>query len=139
MNWWCCKADFGEHEMSCENYGPSSDCSAANDFGPQKQPASLARVVAQSNAAANELRSAHTPGPWSADRRYGSSFAIEPNVAWLGASASVAESTNAANARLIAEAPEMLQVIQRLAAGCIEEPEIKMLIQECRRIVQTVV
>jgi hypothetical protein len=44
------------------------------------------------------------------------------------------------DAELIAEAPEMFQVIQRLAEpGFIGESELKMLIQECRRIVAKVV
>jgi len=61
---------------------------------------------------------------------------------YLTAKHNVAQATDEmdANGRLIAEAPEMFQVIQRLSEpGGIGESELKMLIQECRRIVQKVV
>jgi len=61
---------------------------------------------------------------------------------YLTAKHNVAKATDEmdANGRLIAEAPEMFQVIQRLSEpGGIGESELKMLTEECRRIVQKVV
>jgi hypothetical protein len=53
----------------------------------------------------NEIK--HTTGPWTIEERYPGSYAIEPNVAWLGASSSHQPGENLANARLIAAAPDL--------------------------------
>lgn len=45
-----------------------------------------------------------TKGPWKIDYRFPGSYAIEPDVAWLGASLGRQEGENLANAELIAEA-----------------------------------
>jgi hypothetical protein len=61
---------------------------------------------------------------------------------YLTAKHNVAKATDEIdrNGRLIAEAPEMFQVIQRLSEpGGIGESELKMLTEECCRIVQKVV
>ena len=52
-----------------------------------------------------------TPGPWAIEQRY-TAYAIEPNVAWMGASSSHTAGENLANARLIAAAPEMLAALK---------------------------
>ena len=54
----------------------------------------------------------HTSGPWEIEERFSGSYAIEPNVAWLGASSSHQPGENLANARLIAAAPEMLAALK---------------------------
>lgn len=48
-----------------------------------------------------------TPGPWRIERRHHVSYAIEPGIAWLGASSSQATGENLANAQLIAAAPDL--------------------------------
>lgn len=90
---------------------------------------------------------AHTPGPWTVANNSRSVLAgpvkINQQVGPGGQSAAAQalnDLTLLANAKLIAEAPEMFQVIQRLAEpGFIGESELKKLIQECRRIVAKVV
>lgn len=63
---------------------------------------------------------AHTPGPWSIEERYTDSYAINPNVAWLGASSSDKEGENEANAHLIAAAPDLLVALEEVLS-CISE------------------
>jgi hypothetical protein len=90
-----------------------------------------------------------TRGPWFYDA---SSATVRDNMdmtvcelkgwGYLTAKHNVAKATDEmdANGRLIAEAPEMFQVIERLSEpGWFAESELKMLIEECRRIVQKVV
>jgi hypothetical protein len=97
----------------------------------------------------NKNESVVTRGPWSYDA---SSATVRDNMdmtvcevkgwGYLTAKHNVAKATDDidANGRLIAEAPEMFQVIQRLSEpGGIGESELNMLIEECRRIVQKVV
>jgi hypothetical protein len=59
----------------------------------------------------------HTTGPWTIDERFPGSYAIEPNVAWLGASSSHQPGENFANARLIAAAPELLAALQSIMSS----------------------
>lgn len=89
----------------------------------------------------------YTPGPWTCNRlidNAGKPYAtlcechIDLGTCMIWAPPGNVEQE--ANARLIAAAPEMFQVIQRLAEpGLIGESELKMLIKECRKIVQKVV
>jgi hypothetical protein len=53
----------------------------------------------------------HTSGPWEIEERFSGSYAIEPNVAWLGASSSHQPGENLANARLIAAAPDLYHAL----------------------------
>ena len=85
----------------------------------------------------------HTPAPWSllCDEARG-----RPRCLVVDAKGNEIASVNPyreswnQDAKVIAESPEMLQVIKRLAEpGWFGESELKMLIQECRRIVQKVV
>jgi hypothetical protein len=89
-----------------------------------------------------------TPGPWFYDAPNATVRDMDMTVCemkgwgYLTAKHNVAKATDEIdrNGRLIAEAPEMFQVIQRLSEpGWIAESELKMLIQECRKIVQKVV
>jgi hypothetical protein len=66
----------------------------------------------------NEIKPTPTPGPWEIDERFPGSYAIEPNVAWLGASSSHQNGENLANARLIAAAPELLEALEEMARFC---------------------
>jgi hypothetical protein len=107
-------------------------------------------------------RVVHTPGPWRpgrADKSYDSgipdnAFAVfaEPhhrqecglqgNAAVICVIAKPERMTveDIANARLIAAAPEMFQVVQALAtAEWIEESEMRFLVNECREIMRKVV
>jgi len=89
----------------------------------------------------------HTPGPWivsphaknlvaTADNKIGIAD-VAMCAPWI---AKPPQEQQDANAKLMAESPEMFQVIQRLAEpGFIGETELKMLVQECRRIVAKVV
>jgi hypothetical protein len=52
-----------------------------------------------------------TPGPWQIDERFPGSYAIEPTVAWLGASSGHQPGENLANARLIAAAPDLYHAL----------------------------
>lgn len=63
----------------------------------------------------NEITSKPTPGPWEIHERFPGSYAIEPGIAWLGASSSQEPGENMANARLIRQAPEMLAALQAIA------------------------
>lgn len=85
----------------------------------------------------------HTPGPWNllcSEARGGPRcLVVCPKDNEIASINPFRESWNQ-DAELIAEAPEMFQVIQRLAEpGFMGEAELKMLIQECRRIVAKVV
>lgn len=97
----------------------------------------------------------HTPGPWTAGKpqwkRGGPPYKI-PISGPSGTIANVLTHESIqwhppeqrdlqpnGDAKLIAEAPEMFQVIERLAEpGFIGESELRMLIEECRRIVAAV-
>jgi hypothetical protein len=88
-------------------------------------------------------------GPWSYDAsiatvrdNMGMTVCEVKGWGYLTAKHNVAKATDEIdrNGRLIAEAPEMFQVIERLSdPGGIGVSELKMLIQECRRIVKKVV
>jgi hypothetical protein len=92
----------------------------------------------------------HTPGPWEYVASVAMVRAMDDEMTvcelkgwgYLTAKHNVAKATDEMdrNGRLIAEAPEMFQVIQRMSEpGEIGESELKMLVEECRRIVQKVV
>jgi hypothetical protein len=96
----------------------------------------------------NKNKSVVTRGLWFYDA---SSATVRDNMdmtvcevkgwGYLTAKHNVAKATDEIdrNGRLIAEAPEMFQVIERLSKpGGISESELKMLLEECRRIVQKV-
>ena len=53
-----------------------------------------------------------TPGPWRIDERFPGSYAIEPDIAWLGASSSQAPGENLANAQLMAAAPDLYAALR---------------------------
>ena len=53
-----------------------------------------------------------TPGPWRIDERFLGSYAIEPSIAWLGASSGQATGENLANAQLIAAAPDLYAALR---------------------------
>lgn len=113
----------------------------------------LAKGDIEVNDRDRDTKGGYTPGPWKAGepqwRRYGPPYKI-PISGPHGTIANVLTHESIqwypleqrdpqpnANAKLIAEAPEMFQVIKRLAEpGWFGESELKMLIQECRRIVQ---
>ena len=77
----------------------------------------------------------HTPGPWEV-RELDGLFAIAHKGGWVMESGD--EQQDRTDAKLIAAAPEMLQVIERLATpGWFGESELQALIQECRRIMNT--
>jgi hypothetical protein len=89
-----------------------------------------------------------TRGPWFYDASSATVRNMDMTVCelkgwgYLTAKHNVAKATDEMdrNGRLIAEAPEMFQVIQRMSEpGWIAESELKMLVEECRRIVQKVV
>jgi len=90
-------------------------------------------------------RVAHTPGPWRQGgikefSPTGKCREIVADDGRIGVVYGTTDDDCKANARLAEAALEMYQVIQRLAEpGFIGESELKMLIQECRRIVQKVV
>jgi hypothetical protein len=65
----------------------------------------------------SEIRPTPTPGPWEIDERYPGSYAIELNVAWLGASSSHQPGENLANARLIAAAPDLLEALKSIVSS----------------------
>lgn len=108
---------------------------------PPEKPSSVASVQSI----------VHTPGPWKRYEGYGVDFrrpvitdAIPDRDGKCVANCiCYVATTNGdwdANAKLIAEAPEMFKVIQRFAEpGWFGESELKILIQECRRIVAKVV
>ena len=66
----------------------------------------------------NKIKPTPTSGPWTIDERYHGSYAIEPNVAWLGASSSHQNGENLANAQLIAAAPDLLEALQEMTRFC---------------------
>jgi hypothetical protein len=66
----------------------------------------------------SEIKPTPTPGPWTIDEQLPGRYAIEPNVAWLGASSSHQPGENLSNARLIAAAPELLAALEEMARFC---------------------
>lgn len=55
----------------------------------------------------------HTPGPWQT-QDVGHGHCIDPNIAWVGLTSKQAPEETAANARLIAAAPELLAALQMI-------------------------
>ena len=67
----------------------------------------------------------HTPGPWELiELGYGISVG---NVAWIGFGTAHSREEHAANARLIAAAPELLKELKAIVAGiepALDEPQV---------------
>lgn len=55
----------------------------------------------------------HTPGPWQT-KDIGHGHCICPDVAWVGLTSKQPREETAANARLIAAAPELLETLEGL-------------------------
>jgi hypothetical protein len=66
----------------------------------------------------------HTPGPWQT-KDVGHGHCIHPNVAWVGQTSKQPREETAANARLIAAAPELLDVMLYLEKILSNESEKK--------------
>lgn len=89
----------------------------------------------------------HTPGPWKCERlidNTGKPYAtlyechvdLGPCMIW----APPGNAEQEANARLIAECPEMFAIVKRLATvDWMSEKELSMWIRKCREIVAKVV
>lgn len=70
-------------------------------------------------------KAVHTPGPWHADWDDNGQWYIEPlGVTGTKLRGDCEDCVEAANARLIAAAPELLEVLEALAAkACIKTPD----------------
>jgi hypothetical protein len=61
------------------------------------------------------METKHTPGPWTAEEKNGRGMGWKAGPAWLGEKAWSEEC--AANARLIAAAPDLLEALQEIVSA----------------------